>query len=106
MATAPPATSRSPAAGRRNSRARLRPRLFCPAGRRNWLESSRSHNSFFMRPWKVFLLAVLLSLGLGCSPRDFLTRRLAADLISASDAFKTPQLFWLRTRLASNKDFS
>jgi hypothetical protein len=43
---------------------------------------------------------------LGCSPRDFLTRRLAADLISASDAFKAPQLFWLRTGVVSNKDYS
>src|SRR5580658_217011 len=59
-----------------------------------------------MRTWKVLLLAVLLCLGLGCSPRDFLTRRLAADLISASDAFKAPQLFWLRTGIVSNKDFS
>ena len=49
---------------------------------------------------------ILLSLDLGCSPRDFLTRRLAADLISASDAFKAPQLFWLRTGVVSNKDFS
>jgi hypothetical protein len=54
----------------------------------------------------VFLCLILLSLDLGCSPRDFLTRRLAADLISASDAFKTPQLFWLRTGIVSNKDFS
>jgi hypothetical protein len=58
-----------------------------------------------MRMWKIFLLAALLCLGLGCSPRDFLTRRLAADLISASDAFKSPQLFWLRTGIVSNKDF-
>jgi len=43
---------------------------------------------------------------LGCSPRDFLTRRLAADLISASDAFKAPQMFMLRTGVVSNKDFS
>jgi hypothetical protein len=49
---------------------------------------------------------VLLCLSMGCSPRDFLTRRLAADLISASDAFKTPQLFWLKTGIVSNKDFS
>lgn len=49
---------------------------------------------------------ILVCLGLGCSPRDFLTRRLAADLISASDAFKAPQLFWLRTGIVSNKDFS
>jgi hypothetical protein len=59
-----------------------------------------------MRTWKILLLAVLLSPGLGCSPRDFLTRRLAADLISASDVFKAPQLFWLRTGIVSNKDFS
>jgi len=55
---------------------------------------------------KTLVLAVLLGLGLGCSPRDFLTRRLAADLISASEAFKAPQVFWLRTGIVSNKDFS
>lgn len=59
-----------------------------------------------MRTTKTLLLAVLLCLGLGCSPRDFLTRRLAADLISASEAFKAPQVFWLRTGIVSNKDFS
>jgi hypothetical protein len=59
-----------------------------------------------MRTAKTLLLAVLLSLGLACSPRDFLTRRLAADLISASDTFKAPQIFWLRTGIVSNKDFS
>jgi hypothetical protein len=48
----------------------------------------------------------LLCLGPGCSPRDFLTRRLAADLISASDTFKAPQMYWIRTGLVSNKDFS
>lgn len=53
----------------------------------------------------LILLCVILS-GLGCSPRDFLTRRLAADLISASDTFKAPQLFWLKTGIVSNKDFS
>jgi len=35
-----------------------------------------------------------------------LTRRLAADLISASDAFKAPQMFWITTGALSNKDFS
>jgi len=59
-----------------------------------------------MRTAKTLLLTVLLYLGVGCSPRDFLTRRLAADLISASDSFKVPQLFWLRTGIVSNKDFS
>ncbi len=43
---------------------------------------------------------------LGCSARDFLTRRLASDLISASDAFKVPQQFWLRTGVISNKDYT
>src|ERR1700676_1325645 len=55
---------------------------------------------------KTLLLAVLLCLMLlclGCSPRDFLTRRLAADLISTSDTFKAPQLFWLRTGIVSNQ---
>ena len=55
---------------------------------------------------RMTVLLCLISLGMGCSPRDFLTRRLAADLISASDAFKAPQLFWLRTGIVSNKDFS
>ncbi len=59
-----------------------------------------------MRIAKTVLLSVLLCLILACSPRDFLTRRLAADLISASDAFKTPQVFWLTTGIVSNKDFS
>ncbi len=59
-----------------------------------------------MRTAKTLLLAVLFCLIPGCSPRDFLTRRLAADLISASDAFKAPQVFWLRTGIVSNKDFS
>src|SRR5271166_6729194 len=66
-------------------------------------------SSTFMRTAKISLLAVLSCLALldvGCSPRDFLTRRLAADLISASEAFKAPQLFWLRTGIVSNRDFS
>lgn len=55
---------------------------------------------------KILMLAVLVCLSWGCSPRDFLTRRLAADLISASGTFKAPQVFWLRTGIVSNKDFS
>src|ERR1700681_3587390 len=54
----------------------------------------------------VFLCLILLCLGPGCSPRDFLTRRLAADLIATSDTFKAPQLFWLKTGIVSNQDFS
>jgi hypothetical protein len=46
--------------------------------------------------------ALLLS---SCSPRDFLTRRLAADLIAGSSAFKTPQQFSLHTGIVTNKDY-
>ena len=64
-----------------------------------------------MRTAKTSLASVVLFQSycvwsLGCSPRDFLTRRLAADLISTSDGFKAPQMFWLRTGVVSNKDFS
>jgi hypothetical protein len=46
--------------------------------------------------------AVLLS---SCSPRDFLTRRLAADLIANSETFQATQPFQLRTGLVANKDY-
>ncbi len=52
------------------------------------------------------LALIVLCATTSCSPRDFLTRRLAADLISASDAFKAPQLYSLRTGVVSNRDFS
>lgn len=55
---------------------------------------------------KTLVVALLLCLAVACSPRDFLTRRLAADLISASDAFNAPQVFWLRTGIVSNKDYA
>jgi hypothetical protein len=41
-----------------------------------------------------------------CSPRNYLTRRLATDLISASDAFKTPQQYVLQTGVVAGKDYS
>jgi hypothetical protein len=49
----------------------------------------------------AFLFLLLLA---ACSPRDFLTRRLAADLIAASATFRTPQQFLLRTGTVSNDD--
>jgi hypothetical protein len=49
-------------------------------------------------------IAALLLLT-SCSPRDFLTRRLAADLIANSDAFRAQQVFQLRTGVVSNKDY-
>ena len=48
---------------------------------------------------------ILLLLLTSCSPRDFLTRRLAADLIAASTAFKTPQQFELHTGIVDNKEY-
>ena len=53
----------------------------------------------------VALCLPLLLLLCACSPRNFLTRRLAADLIASSDAFRAPQLLWLRTGVISNKDY-
>lgn len=54
------------------------------------------------------LLLTLLSVSLlcACSPRDFLTRRLAANLIAASPVFKARQQFMLRTGVMSNKDYA
>jgi hypothetical protein len=40
-----------------------------------------------------------------CSPRDFLTRRLAADLIAVSDTFRGQQQFELHTGVISNQDY-
>jgi len=57
------------------------------------------------KPSIVALCLPLLLLLCACSPRNFLTRRLAADLIASSDAFRAPQLLWLRTGVISNKDY-
>jgi hypothetical protein len=58
-----------------------------------------------MRKFSSLLSVSLLCFAAACSPRDFLTRRLAADLIGSSDAFKEPQQFWLRTGVISNKTY-
>jgi hypothetical protein len=58
-----------------------------------------------MAKLKAPLLAAILCLAAACSPRDFLTRRLAGDLIAASDSFKATQQFWLRTGVIPNKDY-
>ena len=52
-----------------------------------------------------WLILGLLFFAVACSPRDFLTRRLAADLIAASDTFKSTEQFGLRTGVISNKDY-
>jgi hypothetical protein len=58
-----------------------------------------------MRRLRPLLLVSLFCFSAACSPRDFLTRRLAADLIAASSSFKEPQQFWLRTGIVSNRDY-
>lgn len=57
-----------------------------------------------MRKHSIFSLLTLLLLT-ACSPRDFLTRRLAGDLIAQAEFFKSPQEFVLQTGVLSNKDF-
>ncbi len=57
-------------------------------------------------PRTIAILIAALCLLLGCSRRDFLTRGFAGDLISASDTFKTPQQFFLRTGVVSNREYS
>jgi hypothetical protein len=57
---------------------------------------------------KLFIAALCVTLALllpSCSPRDFLTRRLAAALIAASRTFRTPQHFQLTTGILSNQDY-
>lgn len=56
----------------------------------------------FMRKRSILCVVGLLLLA-SCSPRDFLSRRLARDLISSSDAFRAPQHFVLQTGLVSNE---
>jgi hypothetical protein len=59
-----------------------------------------------MRKVCIFALCVLSVSNLSsCSPRDFLTRRLAADLIATSNVFRAPQQFSFRTGVLSNKDY-
>src|SRR5678815_12181 len=59
-----------------------------------------------MLRFRRILTLVLLSVLCACSPRDFLTRRLAGDLIAASNIFKVRQQFFLRIGVLSNKDFN
>ena len=59
-----------------------------------------------MRQYAAVLVIFLLVVSVACSPRDFLTRRLAVDLIAGSDIFKAQQQFWLRTGVVSNKDYT
>jgi hypothetical protein len=58
-----------------------------------------------MRKLLIVLGITALLVLASCSPRDFLTRRLAADLIASSEAFRDPQQFQVRTGVLSNDDY-
>jgi hypothetical protein len=59
-----------------------------------------------MRKLSIVVLWLVVAWSLiACSPRDLLSRRLAADLIEGSDTFKAPQAIFLRTGIVSNKDY-
>lgn len=62
------------------------------------------HESLQMRIKPTLVLLALLALP-ACSPRDFLTRRLATDLIAASPAFRAQQKFVLQTGIVSNQNY-
>jgi hypothetical protein len=67
------------------------------------VEPNKKHNPVRLtRSLTILLLFAVLA----CSPRDFLTRRLASDLISVSPSFVDPQVFWLKTGMVSNRDFN
>ncbi|HWW13809.1 MAG TPA: hypothetical protein VN310_04035 [Candidatus Dormibacteraeota bacterium] len=57
------------------------------------------------KPFILALSIVALLLLSSCSPRDFLTRRLAADLIAGSATFRAQQSFQLRTGVIANKNY-
>jgi len=58
-----------------------------------------------MRKLSIVALCVAGALLTSCSPRDFLTRRLAADLIANSETFRAEQLFELHTGIVPNKEY-
>lgn len=58
------------------------------------------------KPGMLALLLCVSAILCSCSPRDVLSRRLATDLIAASETFNAPQQFLLRTGVLSNKDYS
>ena len=53
---------------------------------------------------RVSSLVAFAILLISCSPRDVLSRRLAGDLISGSDAFKTTQMYVLQTGIVANQE--
>lgn len=59
-----------------------------------------------MRIAATMTAAVLLCSTIACSPRDFLSRRLARDLIAGAEAFRAEQVFSLKTGVVSNQEFN
>jgi hypothetical protein len=59
-----------------------------------------------MRKPYIFALSIAALFMLSsCSPRDFLTRRLAADLIATSNTFRAAQSFQMNIGIVSNADY-
>jgi hypothetical protein len=58
-----------------------------------------------MHEGKLLAIVVFCLLAVACSPRDFLTRRLASDLIASSPTFKTPQQFFIHLGIIDNKEY-
>lgn len=54
---------------------------------------------------KKFIILLTLTLLSSCSPRDYLSRRLATDLIASSAEFNQQQQVILKTGIVSNKDY-
>jgi hypothetical protein len=72
---------------------------------RELIRGSPGNTSISMRKLRIAFALGLLFFAIACSPRDFLTRRLASDLIASSDTFKSTQQFGFRTGVISNKDY-
>jgi len=78
--------------------------VLSPAG--NSLFAAASAPGSFMRNKSIFALCSLATLLISsCSPRDFLTRRLAADLIAGSPTFRAQQQLQVRLGVLSNQDY-
>ena len=58
-----------------------------------------------MRKFALTLAVLSATLAISCSARDFLTRRLAADLIASSTAFQTAEQISIHTGILSSKDY-
>jgi hypothetical protein len=55
--------------------------------------------------FQTFLLLTCTLLLISCSPRDFLSRRLATDLIATSPEFNKQQQLIVKTGVVSNKEY-